>query len=125
MVLHVSSYHFVLTTFHIVNKIQGGSNMTGTDCGLCTHKSVPVIFEPPCISYSIQPFFCCTYFNIELSVKRDLSYFLLAHEGNHVQQCILIFLVLQTPAIVLLILQTPSPNLSQVVDALGRICGNI
>jgi len=41
--------------------IQGGSNMTGTDlcvnkphcaaavqCGLFTHKSVPVIFEPPC-----------------------------------------------------------------------------
>jgi len=29
--------------------LQGGSNMTGTDCGLFTHKSVPVIFEPPCI----------------------------------------------------------------------------
>ena len=29
--------------------VQGGSNMTGTDCGLFTHKSVPVIFEPPCI----------------------------------------------------------------------------
>jgi len=24
--------------------------MTGTDCGLFTHKSVPVIFEPPCNS---------------------------------------------------------------------------
>ena len=23
--------------------------MTGTNCGLFTHKSVPVIFEPPCI----------------------------------------------------------------------------
>jgi hypothetical protein len=22
--------------------------MTGTDCGFFTHKSVPVIFEPPC-----------------------------------------------------------------------------
>jgi len=44
------------------NCIQGGSNMTGTDlcvnkphcaaavqCGLFTYKSVPVIFEPPCI----------------------------------------------------------------------------
>jgi hypothetical protein len=30
--------------------IQGGSNMTGTDCGLFTHKSVPVIFESPCTS---------------------------------------------------------------------------
>jgi hypothetical protein len=29
--------------------IQGGSNMTGTDYTLFTHKSVPVIFEPPCI----------------------------------------------------------------------------
>jgi len=26
--------------------------MTGTDCGLFTHKSVPVIFEPPCILHS-------------------------------------------------------------------------
>jgi len=48
--------------------IQGGSNMTGTDlyvnkphcaaavqCGLFTYKSVPVIFEPPCISrYSLN-----------------------------------------------------------------------
>jgi len=45
-------------------EVQGGSNMTGTDffvtiidkhllahaqCCLFTHKSVPVIFEPPCI----------------------------------------------------------------------------
>jgi hypothetical protein len=30
--------------------IQGGSNMTRTDCGLFTHKSVPVIFESPCTS---------------------------------------------------------------------------
>jgi hypothetical protein len=28
--------------------IQGGSSMTGTDYTLFTHKSVPVIFEPPC-----------------------------------------------------------------------------
>jgi hypothetical protein len=28
--------------------IQGGSNMTGTNCDLFTHKSFPVIFEPPC-----------------------------------------------------------------------------
>ena len=50
---------FVITRHH---EIQGGSNMTGTDlcvnkphcaaavqCGLFTYKSVPVIFEPPCI----------------------------------------------------------------------------
>jgi hypothetical protein len=29
----------------------GGSNMTGPDCGLFTHKSVPVIFEPPCTTW--------------------------------------------------------------------------
>ena len=29
-------------------QVQGGSNMTGTNCDLFTHKSVPVIFEPPC-----------------------------------------------------------------------------
>jgi hypothetical protein len=35
---------------HLYSKLQGGSNMTGTD--LCVNKSqfVPVIFEPPCIS---------------------------------------------------------------------------
>jgi hypothetical protein len=31
-----------------IAEIQGGSNMTGTQCGLFTHKSVPVIFESPC-----------------------------------------------------------------------------
>jgi len=28
--------------------LQGDSNMTGTDVARFTHKSVPVIFEPPC-----------------------------------------------------------------------------
>ena len=28
--------------------------MTGTDCGLFTHKSVPVIFEPPCIYHLLS-----------------------------------------------------------------------
>jgi len=32
----------------IIIIIQGGSNMTGTDLYKRTHKSVPVIFEPPC-----------------------------------------------------------------------------
>jgi len=35
--------------YNMFYHIQGGSNMTGTKCGLFTHKSVPVIFEPPCI----------------------------------------------------------------------------
>jgi hypothetical protein len=29
--------------------VQGGSNMTGTDLCVRLYKSVPVIFEPPCI----------------------------------------------------------------------------
>jgi hypothetical protein len=29
--------------------VQGDSNITGTDLYMFTHKSVPVIFEPPCI----------------------------------------------------------------------------
>ena len=37
------------TTYVSVSiQIQAGSNMTGTVTGLFTHKSVPVIFEPPC-----------------------------------------------------------------------------
>jgi len=31
------------------NLIQGGSYMTGTDLCVRLYKSVPVIFEPPCI----------------------------------------------------------------------------
>jgi hypothetical protein len=34
---------------HAERVVQGGSNMTGTDYTLFTHKSFPVIFEPPCI----------------------------------------------------------------------------
>ena len=34
--------------------VQGGSNMTGTDVARFTHKSVPVIFEPPCINTSLS-----------------------------------------------------------------------
>ena len=33
--------------------VQGGSNITGTDCGLFTHKPVPVIFEPTC-TYHVE-----------------------------------------------------------------------
>ena len=40
--------------------VQGGSNMTGIDCGLFTHKSVPVIFEPPCIY--------CPFFSLQNAV---------------------------------------------------------
>ena len=34
--------------------LQGGSNMTRTDCGLFTHKSIPVIFELPCTCYKTK-----------------------------------------------------------------------
>jgi len=32
----------------IIINVEGGSNMTGTKCGLFTHKSIPVIFETLC-----------------------------------------------------------------------------
>jgi hypothetical protein len=38
-----------------IKMVQGGSNMTGTNCGFFTHRSVPVIFESPCIQ---PPLFC-------------------------------------------------------------------
>ena len=33
---------------HMNVKLQGGSNMTGTDLCVRLYKSVRVIFEPPC-----------------------------------------------------------------------------
>ena len=41
----------LLYLFKFCNEVnvQGGSIMTGTNCDLFTHISVPVIFEPPCI----------------------------------------------------------------------------
>jgi len=52
----------LISQYILSDMLQGGSNMTGTDLcvnkphctaaaqgGLFTHKSVPVIFEPPCI----------------------------------------------------------------------------
>jgi len=47
-----------------VGNIQGGSNMTGTDVARFTHKSVPVIFEPPCVFL-----FYKTYLGLESWVK--------------------------------------------------------
>jgi hypothetical protein len=52
------SYKFLFETFFApVNiyvqkqaEVQGGSNMTGTNLWLVYTQSVPVIFEPPCIS---------------------------------------------------------------------------
>jgi hypothetical protein len=43
------SIYYMKQRYSSLSYIQGGSNMTGTDCGLFTHKSVPVIFESPCI----------------------------------------------------------------------------
>jgi len=42
---------YICTNYKLIlpSIIQGGSNKTGTDCGLFTYKSVPVIFEPPSI----------------------------------------------------------------------------
>jgi hypothetical protein len=50
--------------------------MTGTDCGLFTHKSIPVIFESPCtivcsvfhcvwcVLYSLCNFVCCVFLSV-------------------------------------------------------------
>ena len=76
--------------------IQGGSNMTGTDlcvnklhctaaaqCGLFTHKSVPVIFEPPCTCRAslrlIQPIWCnqasCSWGICSLGIFKNIHCF--------------------------------------------------
>ena len=36
--------------------VQGGSNMTGTVVARFTHKSIPVVFEPPCIKQAVTNF---------------------------------------------------------------------
>ena len=35
-------------TFNMTGNLQGGSNMTGTNCDFFYTQIVPVIFEPPC-----------------------------------------------------------------------------
>jgi hypothetical protein len=46
----IPQVHYVnnATSLNNSHVIQGGSNMTGTDLYKRTHKSAPVIFEPPC-----------------------------------------------------------------------------
>jgi len=39
----------------VASRSQGRT--AAAQCGLFTHKSVPVIFEPPCRSYGV----CCLY----------------------------------------------------------------
>jgi hypothetical protein len=39
---------------YIYTHIQGGSNMTGTNCGFVYTQIVPIIFEPPC-TYTNTP----------------------------------------------------------------------
>jgi hypothetical protein len=46
--IYICEFRYTLGT-NMWFVVQGGSNMTGTNCDLFTHKSVPVIFEPPCI----------------------------------------------------------------------------
>jgi len=48
---HTYTHTYIYIYIYIYKHTQGGSNMTGTACGLFTHKSVPVIFEPPCILF--------------------------------------------------------------------------
>jgi len=63
LLMHFFSVHFGSS----IVLIQGGSNMTGTDCGLFTDKSVPVIFEPPCI-YGLKVI-CCSKKSLENTPK--------------------------------------------------------
>jgi len=51
--------------------IQGDSNMTGTDAARFTHKSVPVILEPPCIRTDLQEVGCGYMDWIGLAKDRD------------------------------------------------------
>ena len=51
MYTHTHTHTYIYIYIYIY--IQGASNMTGTDCTLFTHKSVPVIFEPPCVCVCI------------------------------------------------------------------------
>ena len=66
----------------VVNKVQGGSNMTGTDLCVRLYKSVPVIFEPPCTSI----FLCQYHFtNVPHSYKslRDFRNRLRNNQDRH------------------------------------------
>jgi hypothetical protein len=47
--IQIAGHSFLLNVAYEKQVVQGGSNMTGTQCDLFTHKSVPVIFESPCI----------------------------------------------------------------------------
>ena len=67
------SYSNVMLDGPDVHDIQGGSNITGTVTGLFTHKSVPVIFEPPCI---------CIYELSNLEQSSENVYFLLQSKNS-------------------------------------------
>ena len=52
--------------------IQGGSYMTGTDLCVLLYKSVPVIFEPPCINeiLHVHPSYHCILNTLLSEVKQ-------------------------------------------------------
>jgi hypothetical protein len=47
--------------------------MTGTNCDLFTHKSVPVIFEPPCISTQTEHSKCITKTHTHITKRMKLK----------------------------------------------------
>ena len=51
---------FRVTIALFAQKLQDGSNMTGIDFCVNIHKSVPVIFEPPCICFLPCFYVVCT-----------------------------------------------------------------
>jgi len=64
--------NFYSVYFRNTHNIQGGSNMTGTDLYKRTHKSVPVIYEPPCILLDMFLSSHCLY-NIFVNVLKTIK----------------------------------------------------
>jgi hypothetical protein len=77
--------NFVLTLpstlFHtcfisVIFIIQDGSNVTSTDYTMFTHKSVPVIFEPPCICLPSSLFFLQCFLQTPIFFPSFCFYFM-------------------------------------------------
>jgi len=68
--------HCIMHCFGILRVVQGGSNMTGTDYTLFTHKSVPVIYEPPYTYRCLKRWFCSLFQLTSYHYTDELSFLL-------------------------------------------------
>ena len=71
------------TSVNMVSKlrnVQSVSNVTGTDVARFTHKSVPVIFEPPCTFRSLETILTEVLYYQDLVSSWDEDFFLLLLE---------------------------------------------